>query len=124
MTVRGLQFVAQLAQGAKDGAGILRIVAVGSHCHKTPDAKVRQRGQRGECGAQFIGCEAVLGFLARDIHFEKPFDGCPGFACNAINGLREGCAVNAVKEMKQRKGLADFVFLEVADEMPIETWWA
>ena len=41
-----------------------------------------------------------------------------------LEEISQSGAVDAVEEGEKRKGLADFVFLQVADEVPLQAGWA
>ena len=80
-----------------------------------------QGGQRGEGRANLGRGEAVLGLFAGNVDLEKPVDFLSGFAGDAVDRSGQCLAVDAVEKGKKGKGLADFVFLQMAEEVPFES---
>ena len=120
MLVGGLQFVAQFAQLAENRTRVLRVVAVRRHGHESAYAEMRKFRQGGKLRAELVGRESMFGLLAGNIHFEQSLSFRSGFARNAIDGSGQSGAVDAVEEGEEREGLADFIFLQVADEVPLQ----
>ena len=66
----------------------------------------------------------MLGLFAGNVDLEEPVDFSSGFTGNTVDRSGQCLTVDAVEKRKEGESLADFVFLQVAEEVPFESWRA
>lgn len=98
---------------------MIGILIVGRHGHETGDLEARKGEELIPCGAERVGREAELGFLARDIDFNADARPEVEIRCDAIHLHGDVDVVDAVEEREVGKGFANFVRLKMADEVPL-----
>src|ERR1700730_9704161 len=88
------------------------------NCHQAQDRESWKRQQRFHFGAQFLGRETELAPLARDIDLKQNARMQSVFFGDSVYVLRERERIDAVDQFERRQRMANFIFLEVSNEMP------
>ena len=112
------KIVAHLAQGGEAGAVDLGLRRGRRDAHEALNLQPREREERLELLAQRRGGKAELRGLAGDVHFEEDLGKEPQLGRHAVHRFRQRERVHAVEQLEERQRVAQFVPLEMPDEMP------
>jgi hypothetical protein len=108
----------EFAQLPEDGARVFGVRGPRGHRHQPVDFEAGQGVDPVQLGGQFVGVIPEFAGLAREIHFEQNGHGPAGLVGAFADFLRDMQAVHALNGCKKFDGIAAFVGLQMADEMP------
>jgi hypothetical protein len=115
-----LELVAEFSEGGEAGAGDFGIGIEGGDGHEAVDVESFQGEEVVDLFAELGRGEAVFGGFSSHIDFEVDVGEAAEFTGDAVGLPGEFEGIDAVEGIKEGEGFADFVFLEVADEVPFE----
>ena len=102
------------------GTGGVGGFSEGGDGHEPGDGEVREREDFGEGLIGDVGVEAEFGVIAGDVDLEETAGGEIEFGGDAAEVAGEVEGIERVEEVGEREDFADFVGLEVPDEVPVE----
>jgi len=102
------------------GAGGVGGIGEGGDGHEPGDGEVREGEDFGEGWFGGVGVEAEFGVIAGDVDLEETACGEIEFGGDAAEVACEVEGIERVDEVGEREDFADFVGLEVPDEVPVE----
>ena len=117
------ELVTQIAESNEKRTGINRLIDGWWDAHQTLGVEMRQPCDLFGTIADLLRGESKFCGFTGDIDFQKATAGDSLLYSDAADVGRQLKGINAVNQGEERECLSDFVFLQVAYEVPLEIGW-